>query len=228
MAITPFLTGFQENSFQVLFCFISWENCSEKLRQGGKKVKLLYSAQKVLISGIDSKGGQHGLKRIMTLKLCLSRFICEISWTNFIGISSEPPLKLFKILKLKYYLITWVKPCDSLHLPLVHGIAAELQIPGKTTSIKVLFYVVSTAPKRSAFVSCVFAHSLNKIVKKKHQLPTICFLFGKTHFSYRNLTSGISDILFFGSFYVGSLLVGNAWKLPAPVVGLALGRVSQF
>lgn len=93
---------------------------------------------------------------------------------------------------------------------MVHGIAAELQIPGKITSIKVLFYVMSSAPKRSAFVSCVFAHSLNKIVKKKkHQLPTICFLFGKTHFSYRNLTSGFYDI-FSGSFYLGSFLVGNA------------------
>lgn len=103
-----------------------------------------------------------------------------------------------------------MKPCDSLHLLVVHGIAAELQIPGKITSIKVLFYVMSSAPKRSAFVSCVFAHSLNKIVKKKkHQLPTICFLFGKTHFSYRNLTSGFYDI-FSGSFYVGSFLVGNA------------------
>lgn len=63
------------------------------------------------------------------------------------GISNEIPVKLLR----KNYLISQMKLCDNLHLPLIHCIAVELHIPGEIT--------VSCASKRSASERCIFARS---------------------------------------------------------------------
>lgn len=69
-------------------------------------------------------------------------------------------------------------------------------------SYKSPFYVMSGDTKRSAFGTCVFAHSLNKIVKESNSFlqPSVSCLV-KLISVTRNLTSGFSGV-FSGSFHV--------------------------
>lgn len=78
---------------------------------------------------------------------------------------------------------------------------------------------MSSATKRSAFGRCVFAHSLNKIIKESNsfQQPSVSCLV-KLISVARNLTSGFSDI-FSGSFYFQLVMLEIAFSCHGPGLG---------
>lgn len=63
MGIIPFLTGFQEKILLKPFFVLFHEKIIQTSKKRGKKSNYYILLRKFLISVVDSKGGQHDLKR---------------------------------------------------------------------------------------------------------------------------------------------------------------------